>query len=111
MSDIKVTQSAIDKISQRRKEKGDDRLMLRVLVKAGGCSGFEYVFDLDTQKDSAEDLVFNDVVVIDKTSAELLKGAEIDFVDELIGSDFKINNPNAVSGCGCGASFAITGMN
>lgn len=109
MSDIKITPAAIERIEEQRREKGQSGLYLRVLVQAGGCSGFEYLFRLD-DKLQEDDKIFGDAVVIDETSLDLLEGSEIDFVEELIGSDFKINNPNAVSGCGCGTSFAITGI-
>lgn len=109
MSEITVTDAAIKRIMQQREAKGDEALMLRVEVRAGGCSGFEYRFQLDNQKQD-DDHIFADVVVVDESSMALLKGSEIDFVDELIGSDFKINNPNATMGCGCGTSFAITGL-
>ena len=109
MSDITLTKSAIDRIDAHRDEKGDSALKLRIIVKAGGCSGFEYLFDLDSHVND-DDVVFEDRVVIDETSLNILDGSELDYVEELIGSDFKINNPNAVSGCGCGQSFAITGI-
>ena len=109
MSEITLTQPAIDRVHEQRREKGRENLMLRVTVQAGGCSGFEYVFDLD-ENINDDDQIFDGCVVIDGVSLSLLAGSEIDFVEELIGSDFKINNPNAVSGCGCGTSFAITGV-
>jgi iron-sulfur cluster assembly accessory protein len=82
---------------------------LRVAVLAGGCSGFQYKFDLDsvTQPD---DLVIEEGparVLVDPTSLDLLAGAELDYKDELMGSYFAIRNPNATSACGCGTSFAI----
>ncbi len=84
-------------------------LMLRVGVDAGGCSGFQYQFDL---VDAAED---DDLKVecdgaaalVDVISLALLKGSEIDYVDELAGAEFRIRNPNAKSSCGCGVSFSI----
>jgi iron-sulfur cluster assembly accessory protein len=82
---------------------------LRVAVLAGGCSGFQSVFDLDhtTQPD---DLVIERGparVVVDRTSLDLLAGAELHYADELMGSYFKVRNPNATSACGCGTSFSI----
>ena len=109
MSDIKITPAAKNRIYDQRREKGQPELYLRIMVQAGGCSGFEYLFKLDDTKQE-DDKIFEDVVIIDETSLDLLEGSEVDFVEELIGSDFKINNPNAVSGCGCGTSFAITGI-
>ncbi|HSC18972.1 MAG TPA: iron-sulfur cluster insertion protein ErpA [Rhizomicrobium sp.] len=83
--------------------------MLRVAVTGGGCSGFQYNFALDEMK-TADDLVLERdgaVVLIDSMSLDFLRGAEIDFVDDLIGASFKINNPNAQSSCGCGTSFSV----
>jgi iron-sulfur cluster insertion protein len=82
---------------------------LRVAVTGGGCSGFQYDFCLDDAR-SEDDLVIaraGAVVLIDPVSLDFLKGAEIDFVDEMIGASFKINNPNATSSCGCGTSFSV----
>jgi iron-sulfur cluster assembly accessory protein len=83
--------------------------ILRLAVDAGGCSGFLYRFDLADAPD-AEDLVIEGdgaTVVVDPVSLELLAGAELDWTEALIGAHFSVKNPQAVSGCGCGASFAI----
>lgn len=83
--------------------------MLRVAVTGGGCSGFQYNFALDEVK-TDDDLVLERdgaVVLIDSMSLDFLRGAEIDFVDGLIGASFKIDNPNAQSSCGCGTSFSV----
>ena len=83
--------------------------MLRVAVTGGGCSGFQYNFALDDSR-LDEDLVIERdgaVVLIDPVSLDFLKGSEIDFVDDLIGSSFKINNPKATASCGCGTSFSL----
>ena len=83
--------------------------MLRVAVTGGGCSGFQYNFALDDVK-ADDDLVLERdgaVVLIDSMSLDFLRGAEIDFVDDLIGASFKISNPNAQSSCGCGTSFSV----
>lgn len=82
---------------------------LRVAVNGGGCSGFQYEFQL-AEAPAADDLVIERdgaVAVIDVTSQAFLAGAEIDFVDDLMGAAFKINNPNATASCGCGTSFSI----
>jgi iron-sulfur cluster assembly accessory protein len=82
---------------------------LRVSVAGGGCSGFQYEFDLDGER-AEDDLVIERDgagVLIDPVSLAYLLGAEIDFVDDLIGAQFKINNPNATASCGCGTSFTI----
>ena len=83
--------------------------MLRVAVTGGGCSGFQYNFAIDDAATS-HDLVVEccgATVLIDPISLDFLKGAEIDFVDDLIGASFKVNNPNATSSCGCGTSFSV----
>lgn len=83
--------------------------MLRVAVTGGGCSGFQYNFALDDARLDDDIVVERDgaTVLIDPVSLEFLKGAEIDFADDLIGAAFKINNPNATSSCGCGTSFSV----
>ncbi|MFZ0175706.1 MAG: iron-sulfur cluster insertion protein ErpA [Pseudolabrys sp.] len=90
--------------------KGEPRgAMLRVSVEGGGCSGFQYKFDVERAK-AADDLVINRegaVVLIDPVSVNYMAGSEIDFVDDLIGASFKVNNPKAKASCGCGTSFAL----
>ncbi len=83
--------------------------MLRVAVTGGGCSGFQYNFTLDDARMDDDLVVERDgaTVLIDPVSLDFLKGAEIDFTDDLIGAAFKINNPNATSSCGCGTSFSV----
>jgi len=83
--------------------------MLRVSVEGGGCSGFQYRFDVERSR-AEDDLVItrdSAVVLIDPVSVNYLAGAEIDFVDDLIGASFKIKNPNATASCGCGTSFSL----
>ena len=84
-------------------------LMLRVAVDGGGCSGFQYRFDL-VESPEPDDLKIErdgSAALVDEVSLVLLKGSEIDFVDELAGAEFKVRNPNAKSSCGCGVSFSI----
>jgi iron-sulfur cluster assembly accessory protein len=84
-------------------------MMLRLAVTGGGCSGFQYNFTLDDLR-AEDDLVIERdgaTVLVDSTSLEFLKGAELDFVDDLIGAAFKVKNPNASSSCGCGTSFSV----
>tara|TARA_B100001971_G_C17950935_1_gene412500 strand:+ start:129 stop:455 length:327 start_codon:yes stop_codon:yes gene_type:complete len=87
----------------------DNSKYFRITVLGGGCAGFQYKFDFDNQKNE-DDIIFNTkkvALIIDTTSLELIKGSKIDYVTELIGSSFKILNPQASSSCGCGTSFAM----
>ena len=83
--------------------------MLRVSVEGGGCSGFQYKFDIERAKADDDLAIIRDgvTVLVDSISANYLKGAEIDFVDDLIGASFKVKNPNATASCGCGTSFSL----
>ena len=83
--------------------------MLRVAVEGGGCSGFQYKFDIVREREN-DDLVLDAngySVLVDSISVEYMNGSVIDFSDELIGAAFKINNPNATASCGCGTSFSL----
>ena len=104
---IEVTESAQNQINKiLLSEKSN---YFRIIVLGGGCAGFQYKFDFSNEPND-DDLVFNYQnadVLIDKTSIELIKGSKIDYVNELIGSSFKISNPIASSSCGCGTSFSI----
>jgi len=84
-------------------------LMLRLAVDGGGCSGFQYRFDLVEHAEPDDHRIERDgaAALVDDVSVALLKGSEIDFVDALAGAEFKIINPNAKSSCGCGVSFSI----
>ena len=84
-------------------------MMLRVAVDGGGCSGFQYRFDLVGESGPEDVRIERDgqAVVVDDVSIPFLSGSEIDFVDELAGAEFKVKNPNAKSSCGCGVSFSI----
>ena len=107
---ITITERAVAEVHRIVKEQSlADTTVLRVGVKGGGCSGFQYGFDLDDSL-ADDDLTFKHggvTVVIDETSLGLLEGSEVDFKTELGGSFFQITNPNATSSCGCGSSFAI----
>ena len=83
--------------------------MLRVSVEGGGCSGFQYKFDIDRSKADDDVVIAQDgaTVLIDPVSLNYMAGAEIDFVDDLIGASFRVNNPKAKASCGCGTSFAL----
>ena len=104
IKEIKFTDNAIKQINYllSQKDNGD---FFRIAIKGGGCSGFKYDFSFD-KKPNDEDLKFNNIL-IDKTSADLLKGSEVDYVSELIGDSFKISNPQSKSSCGCGVSFSL----
>src|ERR1700759_2206912 len=84
-------------------------LMLRVAVEGGGCSGFQYQFDLVEAGEPDDLRIEKDgaAALVDEMSLVLLKGSEIDFVDELAGAEFRVRNPNAKTSCGCGVSFSI----
>ncbi len=90
-------------------EKQPGKAALRVSVVGGGCSGFSYTYDLVGEKTDDDTVVARDgvEVLIDSVSLPFLEGSEIDFVDDLIGQSFQINNPNAVAACGCGVSFTV----
>ena len=104
-----ISDAAAAKVTALRQAEGDPNLLLRVFVAGGGCSGFQYGFSFDdTVNDDDQVFANGDVkVVVDETSLDLLAGSEIDWVEELVGSAFRINNPNATASCGCGSSFAI----
>ena len=105
---ITLSESAARRISEIVADEPRNKL-LRVSVEGGGCSGFQYKFDLVAET-APDDLVIERngaKVLIDPVSIMYMAGSEIDFVDDLIGSSFKINNPNATAGCGCGTSFSI----
>jgi iron-sulfur cluster insertion protein len=88
---------------------GGREAALRVAVLAGGCSGFQYRFELDAAQ-QADDLVIERggaKVLVDPASLDLLAGSELDYTDELMGSHFAVRNPNAKSACGCGTSFSV----
>ena len=104
-----LSASAARRIACLARQEGDEGLMLRVTVSGGGCAGFQYGFDFDRQL-NPDDRVFERDgarLVVDEVSLDLLAGAELDFVEDLMGAYFKINNPNASSSCGCGTSFSV----
>ena len=104
MNNFKLTNNAATRIKELQKNEEIGSLF-RISVLGGGCSGFQYDFSYDL-KPSEDDLVQNNIL-IDKQSADLLKGSKIDYVDELIGESFKITNPQTKSSCGCGVSFSL----
>lgn len=106
--DLTLSENAARRIKAIGQTEGRP-VMLRVAVDGGGCSGFQYRFDLvDTVEDDDLKVERDDAVaLVDVVSLALLKGSEIDFVDELAGAEFRVRNPNAKSSCGCGVSFSI----
>jgi iron-sulfur cluster insertion protein len=106
---IIVTDNAVRRIAMLKKQEQCENAFLRIAVSGGGCSGFQYGFSFDEER-HADDVLFEKggvAVVIDDVSLALLEGAEIDFVEDLMGASFQIRNPNAASSCGCGNSFSI----
>ena len=89
--------------------KRDEGAALRISVKGGGCSGFQYAFDVERARADDDIAVTRDgaTVLVDPVPLEMLKGAELDFVDDLMGQSFRVKNPNAVASCGCGVSFSV----
>jgi iron-sulfur cluster insertion protein len=106
---VSLSDSAVKRIASLISAEGDASLMLRLSVSGGGCSGFQYGFSFDNSVQADDHLFERDgvKVVIDETSLDLLSGAEIDFVEDLVGASFQVRNPNAKSSCGCGSSFSI----
>ena len=104
IKEIKFTDNALKQINNLLSSK-EEGSFFRIAIKGGGCSGFQYDFSFDNSAN--DDDLQQDNILIDKTSADLLKGSEVDFVKELIGDSFKINNPQSKSSCGCGVSFSL----
>ncbi|KZD12633.1 iron-sulfur cluster insertion protein ErpA [Oceanibaculum pacificum] len=107
---VSLSESAARQVSRMlEKEPEGGALMLRLSVTGGGCSGFQYNFAFDDEVHSDDSVFERDGVklVVDETSLDLLAGAEVDYVEELIGASFQVKNPNAASSCGCGTSFAL----
>ena len=106
---INITESASSKIASIIAEETDPTLKLRIFVQGGGCSGFQYGFTLDNEQseDDFEIAVGSLSVLVDGMSAQYLENANIDYESSLMGSNFKISNPNAKSTCGCGSSFTV----
>ena len=104
INEIKFTDKALKQVGVLVSTKMPGTFF-RISVKGGGCSGFKYDFCFDKNINSDDEKLDN--IVIDKSSLEILKGSEVDYVSELIGNSFKISNPKAKSSCGCGISFSI----
>jgi iron-sulfur cluster assembly protein/iron-sulfur cluster insertion protein len=107
-SAITLTDGAVAKVADLIAQEGNDALVLRVAVRPGGCSGYSYEMFFDSEV-NADDIVAQQgavKVAVDAASAELLKGASLDYTDGLQGAGFHISNPNATRTCGCGSSFS-----
>ena len=89
--------------------RADEGAALRISVKGGGCSGFQYAFDIEKARADDDLVVTRDgaTILVDPVSLEYMRGSEVDFVDDLMGQSFKVKNPNAVASCGCGVSFTV----
>ena len=107
MNQFSITEAAAKRIAEL--QGAENAPYFRVRVDGGGCSGFQYVFDFDHNK-AEEDIDFEAhgiAVLVDDMSLGFLEGAQLDYVEELLGSYFKVENPNATASCGCGTSFSI----
>lgn len=108
-AEIEFTSNAAKKVQSLQEAQGNDALMLRVYITGGGCSGFSYGFDFAEGVNDGDTVVETNGVkmVVDPMSIQYLMGAKVDFVENLEGSRFVIENPNAQTTCGCGSSFSV----
>lgn len=103
---LTMTSAAAEKVRELIKQENDPALGLRVFVAGGGCSGLQYGMTLDEEQDGDTIVSVSDIrVFVDDMSLGYITGSEVDYVDSLMGAGFTVNNPNAVSSCGCGHSF------
>lgn len=109
ISDLKISSDAVGRINELLATKDNSDLMLRVYIQGGGCSGFQYGFQFDEDQQEDDIAVEQEgiKVLVDMLSLQYLTGAEIDYKDDIMGSRFLVNNPNASTTCGCGSSFSI----
>ena len=104
IKEINFSKNAVEQINQMLAKKPSGPFY-RIAVKRGGCSGFKYEFTFDSKTDTND--IKHEKIVIDQSSIDMLKGSEVDFYEELIGTSFKITNPKTKSSCGCGVSFSL----
>lgn len=106
--DVLVTDRAMRRVAKILSNEADNTA-LRVGVSGGGCSGFQYTYDLVQEREPDDTVISREggTVLIDPVSLQYLSGSQIDFVDDLIGQSFQISNPNATASCGCGTSFSL----
>jgi iron-sulfur cluster assembly protein len=107
---INMTPAAADKVRELLAQENDPSLALRVFVAGGGCSGLQYGMTLDEEQEGDTVITISGFnILVDEMSMGYIDGSEIDYVDSLMGAGFTVNNPNAVSSCGCGHSFKTAG--
>ena len=106
---IVISESAARRVAFLKTQEDAADAFLRIAVSGGGCSGFQYGFSFDESRQDGDVVFERDgvQVVVDDVSLDLLNGAEIDFVEDMMGASFQIKNPNAASSCGCGNSFSV----
>ena len=104
IKEINFTKKAVEKINQLMSKKPEGTFF-RIAVKGGGCSGFKYDFSFDNKID--KDDLKHENIVVDRSSLDMLKGSQVDFNEDVIGTSFKISNPKTKSSCGCGISFSF----
>ena len=104
INEINFSKKAVERINQLISKKPSGTFF-RIAVKGGGCSGYKYDFSFDREID--ENDIKHQNIVVDKSSLDMLKGSEVDFAEDLIGTSFKISNPKTKSSCGCGVSFSF----
>ena len=111
MTSITLTNTALERIREIQQKSENHEKFLRVSISGGGCSGFQYIFELDEKHLEGDIKIAEEnskiLAITDETSLPFLTNAEIDFVKELGASYFKVNNPNAKANCGCGSSFSV----
>jgi iron-sulfur cluster insertion protein len=106
---VEITDSAVEKIKDILAEENNPKMSLRMFVQGGGCAGFSYGFTLDEERNEDDFDIEKDGIhlLVDSMSAQYLQGATVDYKEDLMGSQFTIKNPTAVSTCGCGSSFSV----
>jgi iron-sulfur cluster insertion protein len=106
---ITLTDTLVKKVKSLKEKENNSDLMLRVAVNGGGCSGFQYEFSFSESKEEDDNVFEKDgiMVLVDAVSLDFMKGATIDYKEDLQGSHFQIDNPNAQASCGCGTSFSV----
>jgi iron-sulfur cluster assembly protein len=111
MEAMSLTDAAADKAGELLAKNGSETAAIRVYVKSGGCSGYSYGMAIDDRQLEGDRLFVDRGVrlVVDQMSWPLLRGSEVDYIENMMGGGFSVNNPNATSGCGCGSSFRTDG--